>query len=418
MTELNQILIKEANRCLKCKKPRCKQNCPISTEIPTVIQMYMEGKIKDAGQLLFENNPLSAVCAIVCPHENQCLGNCIKGIKDEPVEFYKIEEYISTEFLKNGKIDIKEPKKNKKVAVVGSGPAGLTVAVELIKKGYDVTVFEKNDELGGILRYGIPEFRLSRNIIDNLIDVLKEAGVKFKLNTTIGQVVTINKLFEDGYEAIFIGTGTWNPRRLNIKGETLEHSYYAIDYLRSPKKYNLGKKVIVIGAGNVAMDASRSAKYYGAKDVYVAYRRDFEDMTATKAEIKEAMEEGVEFMVFKAPIEINEKGIVLADTQKVVDENGNVSVQVVEGSEKLFECDSILIAVGQIPRNTIASNNECVRVDKKGLIITDEFGNTSQNGVFSGGDVAHGPKTVIEAVVQAKKISNSIDEFIKSKTEI
>ena len=295
MTELNKFLIKEANRCLKCKKPRCKQNCPISTEIPTVIQMYMEGKIKDAGQLLFENNPLSAVCAIVCPHENQCLGNCIKGIKDEPIEFYKIEEYISTEFLKNGKIGIKEPKKNKKVAVVGSGPAGLTVAVELIKKGYDVTVFEKNDELGGILRYGIPEFRLSRNIIDNLIDVLKEAGVKFKLNTTIGQVVTINKLFEDGYEAIFIGTGTWNPRRLNIKGETLEHSYYAIDYLRSPKKYNLGKKVIVIGAGNVAMDASRSAKYYGAKDVYVAYRRDFEDMTATKAEIKEAMEEGVEF---------------------------------------------------------------------------------------------------------------------------
>lgn len=411
MTEL----INKANKCLLCKNPRCKKNCPISTEIPTIISLYKDGKTQEAGEILFNNNPLSAICAIVCPHENQCLGNCIKGIKGEPVEFYKIEEDISTEFLKSGKLKTNIDKNNKKIAVVGSGPAGLTVAVELIKKGYDVTVFEKNEELGGILRYGIPEFRLPRSIIDNLINLLKEAGVKFKVNTTIGQIITIDKLFEDGYDSIFIGTGTWNPKRLNIKGETLGNSYYAIDYLRSPKNYDLGEKVVVIGAGNVAMDAARSAKYYGVKDVYVAYRRDFSDMSATKAEIGDALKEGVEFLTYKAPVEINENGIVLVDTKKIVDEEGKSSVIKIENSEKLFECDSILIAVSQIPRNTIISNNKSVKANDKGLIIIDSEGSTSRKGVFSSGDVAHGPKTVIEAVVESKKVANSIDNYLKSK---
>ncbi|MGL5752334.1 MAG: FAD-dependent oxidoreductase, partial [Paraclostridium sp.] len=273
----------EADRCIICNNARCQKSCPINTDIPKVISLYKENKLEEAGELLFNNNPLSAICAIVCPHENQCAGNCIRGIKGEPIAFYKIEEELSTMYLENLKFD-KPGSNGKNIAIVGSGPAGLTVAFELAKKGYDVTVFEKNDQLGGILRYGIPEFRLPRDIIDNLIKALKSLGVKFKINSLIGPVVTMDKLFDDGYDAIFIGTGVWNPRKLDIKGETLGHVHYAIDYLRSPKNYDLGDKVVVIGAGNVAMDASRSAKYYGSKDVYVAYRRDICDMSATKAE--------------------------------------------------------------------------------------------------------------------------------------
>ncbi len=400
----------EAERCIICNNARCQKNCPINTEIPRIISLYKEGKLSEAGEILFNNNPLSAVCAIVCPHENQCAGNCIRGIKGEPIQFYKIEEEISTNYLKNLKFN-KAPDNGKRIAIVGSGPAGLTVAFELAKKGYNITVFEKNDQLGGILRYGIPEFRLSRSIIDNLVKGLKSLGVKFKINSLVGPVLTIDKLFEDGYDAVFIGTGVWNPRKLDIKGESLGHVHYAIDYLRSPKNYDLGEKVVVIGAGNVAMDASRSAKYYGSKDVYIAYRRDVCDMTATKAELHEAMEEGVEFITFKAPVEIVDKGVILADTKKVVDEFGKTSLVTVKGSEKLFECESILVAVSQVPRNTIVSNNKGLDVNSRGLLLTDENGHTTRNGVFACGDVTHGARTVIDAVVAAKKVAQSIVEF-------
>ena len=239
--------------------------------------------------------------------------------------------------------------------------------------------------------------------------------MKFKVNTTIGQIITIDKLFEDGYHAIFIGTGNWNPKTLNIRGETLENSYYAIDYLRSPQKYDLGKKVVVIGAGNVAMDAARSSKYYGAKEVYIAYRRDFSDMSATKLEIDDTLKEGIEILTYKSPVEITEKGVILVDTKKIEDKEGNTSVITVKGSEKLFECDSILIAVGQTARNTIISNNKSVKANDKGLIIIDSEGNTSRQGVFSSGDVTHGPKTVIEAVVESKKVANSIHNYLRLK---
>lgn len=401
-------LILEANKCLLCKNPRCKVNCPINTEIPTIIDLYKEGKYEEAGKMLFENNPLSAICSIVCPHEDQCAGNCIKGIKGEPVQFYKIEEILSTEYLKSAEIP-EIQKSAKKVAIIGSGPAGITVAIELIKLGHSVTVYEKNEELGGILRYGIPEFRLPREIIDNLMNILKKAGVKFKVNTLIGPVITIDKLFQDGYDAIFIGTGVWNPKTLNIKGETLGNSYYAIDYLRSPKRYDLGNNVIVIGAGNVAIDAARSAKFYGAKNVTIAYRRDFENMTATKAEIKEAKEEGIKFITYKTPIEITEEGIILADTKKV-----DNSVIQIENSEELFKCDSILIAVSQVPKNTIVVNNKGLNVNAGGFIIIDDEGHTTREGVFSSGDVTHGPKTVIEAVVASKKVAKAMDNYLNS----
>ena len=417
MEDINKILTDEANECLLCKKPNCKKYCPVGTDIPEIIKMFKEGKIHEAGEILFENNPMSAICSMVCPHEEQCAGHCIKGKKKDPVEFYKIEEYISREFLKNGEIKILEEKKHKRVAVIGSGPAGFTIAAELIRRGYDVTVFEKNEQLGGILRYGIPEFRLPREIIDNLVGILRRAGVKFKINTTIGQIITLDKLFYDGYDAIFIGTGTWSPKRLNIKGETLGGSYYAINYLRSPEKYDLGDRVVVVGAGNVAMDAARSAKFYGAKDVKVAYRKDFCDMKATKAEIEATKSEGIEFLTYKAPIEINEDGIILADTKRVVDENGRTSVIMEDDSENLYECDSVLIAVSQTARNTIVRNNEALEVNKWGLLVTDEYGKTTRKGVFSGGDVTSGPSTVIEAVVNSKKAAQSIMKYLDSQED-
>ncbi|MEF9991936.1 MAG: NAD(P)-dependent oxidoreductase [Romboutsia sp.] len=406
-------LLNEANHCLLCKNPRCQNNCPISTPIPQIISLYKEGNLHEAGKILFENNPLTSMCAIVCPHEDQCSGNCIRGIKGEPVHFNKIEYDISTQYLNDVKFE--KPESNGiKVAIVGSGPAGITVAFELARKGYDITIFEKNERIGGILTYGIPDFRLPRTNIDILEEHLKELGVKIKINSLVGPVITLDKLFADGYKAIFIGTGVWNPRKLDIKGETLGHVHYAIDYLRTPKSYYLGKKVIVIGAGNVAMDASRSAKYYGSEEVYVAYRRDFDDMTATKHEIQEAKEEGVLFDTFKSPVEIVDDGIILADTKKVVDENGKTSLITIEDSAKLYKCDSILVAVSQVPRNTIVANNTGLEIKNSGLIITDEDGHTTRNGVFACGDVTHGAATVVEATVAAKRISISIDKYLQN----
>ena len=407
---LNNLI--EANKCLICKNARCQKNCPIDTPIPQIISLYKEGKYEEAGKILFENNPLSSICAIVCPHENQCRGFCIKGIKGEPVHFHDIEYEISTKYLEN--IKLQKPKQNGvKVAIVGSGPAGITVALNLALRGYSVTIFEKNEKIGGVLNYGIPSFRLPRFNIDLLEKRLKELGVKIKINSLIGPVITLNKLLEDGYKSIFIGTGVWNPRRLDIKGETFGHVHYAIDYLKSPNKYDLGNKVIVIGAGNVAMDAARTAKHFGANEVYVAYRRGFEDMTATKHEVSEAKEEGVLFDLFKSPVEIVDEGIILEDTKKVLNEDGSYSLVSVPDSKKLYECDSILVAISQLPKNTIVINNKGLDVKSGGLLLTDEFGQTTREGIYACGDVTNGAKTVIQAVVDGKKVCESMDKYLK-----
>ena len=404
--------LQEAQNCLLCKKPRCQTNCPINTPIPQVIELYKNGEIEKAGEILFNNNPLSVICAIVCPHERQCRGNCIRGIKKEPVHFHSIEEEISAKYLETTKFE--KPESNGiKVAIIGSGPAGLTVAFDLAKRGYDVTIFEKNERIGGVLAYGIPEFRLPRKLIDLLVARLLDLGVKIKINSIVGPVVTLNKLFKDGYKSIFIGTGVWNPKRLDIKGETFGH---AIDYLKSPQYYSLGKKVVVIGAGNVAMDAARTAKRNGAEEVYIAYRRNFEDMTATKHEISEAQNEGVLFKTFEAPVEIVDEGIILARTEKV-EVDGRSSVSIVPDSEYLFECDSILIAVSQAPKNTIVVNNKGVDTTKRGHIETDEKGHTTKEGVFACGDVVLGASTVIQAVNSAKIVSESMHEYLQEVAE-
>lgn len=400
----------EADRCLLCKNARCKANCPISTEIPEVIRLFKEGKLDEAGEILFENNPLSAVCAIVCPHEDQCKGNCIRGIKGEPIPFCEMEEFISLKYLKNVKLE-KVGNRDERIAIIGAGPAGITLSIILARKGFKVTLFDAHEKIGGVLRYGIPEYRLHNSIIDRYEEILIELGVKIRPNTLIGPVLTLDKLFFDGYKAVFIGTGVWNPKTLNIKGESLGNVHYAIDYLKSPNVYNLGKKVAVIGAGNVAMDAARVAKRNGAEEVYILYRKGFENMPCTRAELEEAKEDDVKFELFKAPIELTEQGVKYIETKNEVSEDGKVSTITIEGTEGMFECDSVIIAVSQSPRKNIVANTTGLDTNKWGLLLTDDKGHTTRNGVFASGDVVTGANTVVHAVSYAKIVAESIEEY-------
>ena len=405
-------LREEADRCLLCKKPRCRQNCPIDTPIPEVINLYKEGRIHEAGEILFKNNPLSVVCALVCPHEDQCKGNCIRGVKGEPIKFNEIEAEISEKYLDNLKLE-NVPKDKDRVAIIGGGPAGITIAFILAQKGYKVTIFDAHDKIGGVLRYGIPGYRLQKSIVDNIENKLVDVGVLIRPNTIIGSVITLDRLFEDGYKAVFIGTGVWNPKTLNIKGETLGNTHFAIDYLKSPSVYRLGSKVAVIGAGNVAMDAARMAKINGA-DVTVLYRKGFEDMTATNEEIREAKEHGIKFKLFRSPLEIKDNGVQLAFTENILSEDGRVMTSIIEGKEEFFECDSIIIAISQSPRTCIVSSTEDLNTNKWGLIVTDDKGHTTKKGTFASGDVVTGAKTVVQAVFQAKKVAESIIEYCEN----
>ena len=406
-------LLLEADRCLLCKNARCKANCPISTEIPEVVKLFKEGNLVEAGEILFNNNPLSAACAIVCPHEDQCKGNCIRGIKSEPVSFCEIEEYVSKEYLYNIKFENIE-KRNESIAVIGAGPAGITLSIILARKGFKVTLFDAHEKIGGVLRYGIPEYRLQNTMIDRYEEILLELGVRIRPNTLIGPVITLDKLFFDGYKAVFIGTGVWNPKTLDIKGESLGNVHYAIDYLKSPQVYNLGKKVAVIGAGNVAMDAARVAKRSGADEVYVLYRKGFENMPCTKVELEEAKEDGVKFELFKAPIELTEEGVKYIETKNEVTEDGRVNTVTLEGTEGMFNCDSIIIAVSQSPRKNIVANTKGIETNKWGLILTDDKGHTTREGVFASGDVVTGANTVVHAVAYAKVVAEEIEKYCET----
>ncbi|KMT21989.1 NAD(P)-dependent oxidoreductase [Clostridium cylindrosporum] len=403
-------IVEEAKRCLQCKVPRCRTGCPVNTPINEAIAMLLEGNIVEAGEKLFSNNPLSIVCSLVCPHERYCEGHCVLSHKSNPIHWSSIEHYISDYYLDKVNINTTiDP--NKKVAIVGSGPAGITISIILASRGYDITLFEMNDKIGGVLRYGIPEFRLPNTIIDRLTEKLKSIGVKIKPNSLIGSVPTINDIFRDGYKAIFIGTGVWRPNPLNIKGEHLGHVHYAIDYLKNPDVHNLGKKVCVIGAGNVAIDVARTALRKGIKKVDIMYRKGEEDMSASKHEITYAKLDGVNFEFYKTPVEFNDDGIIYLDTEKVT-EDGNEKVITLEASKKLFEADSIIIATGQMARMNTFSYSKDLELNEFGLVKADEFGRTSRDGVFASGDVVTGARTVVEAVKFSKKVADAIDEYI------
>ncbi|MDU5107783.1 NAD(P)-dependent oxidoreductase [Clostridium sp.] len=404
-------LVLESNRCYLCKNPKCKANCPIDTPIPEIIDLFKDGQIAKAGEILFKNNPLSLVCSIVCPHEDQCTGNCIRGIKDEAVRFCDIETHISKYYLENVRLE-KEAELDERVAIIGGGPAGITIAFILAQKGYKVTLFDSHDKIGGVLRYGIPEFRLPKSIIDHYEERLIELGVKIRPNTLVGPVLTLDKLFYDGYKAIFIGTGVWNPKTLDIKGESLGHVHYAIDYLKSPGVHKLGNRVCVIGAGDVAMDAARTAKRNGAKEVYILYRKGMENIPATKAELEGAISDGVMFELFKSPLELTEEGVKYIETENVTGDDGRINTVAIEGKEGLFQCDSIIIAVSQSPKNNIVSNTSGLETNKWGLLLTDEYGHTTREGVFASGDVVTGAKTVVRAASHAKVVAEEIEKYI------
>ena len=405
----------EAKRCIACKIPFCEKGCPVSTPIKDVIEMYLDNKILEAGDILFKNNPLSIVCSIVCPHEKQCEGNCILSRKSYGVKFGEIENDISTSYIDNVDFAIHRlDGKGAKVAIIGGGPAGITIAFILAFKGYNVTIYESHSQIGGVLRYGIPEFRLPKITIDKLETKLIEMGVKIRPNILIGPTLTLDDIFNDGYGAIFIGTGTWNPRKLKIKGEALGNVHYAIDYLKSPEYYKLGSKIIIIGAGNVAVDAARTMIRNGAKEVIILNREGETGITANKREFNDAVAEGLQVLNFKSVLEIKDDGIILANTE-MVEKDGNIDYDIDYSTEQFYKCDSVVVAISQGPRSNIVSANKDLEINEKGLIITNVDGSTTKKGVFSGGDVVTGAKTVVEAVKMSKIIAEKMDEYFKEE---
>ena len=399
----------EANRCLNCKKPMCMEGCPIHTPIPKVISLLKEGKIDDAGWMLFENNPLTIVCSIVCNHERQCEGNCILGRKGSPVHFSAIENYISSTYSSKMVKGPAEPN-GMKVAIIGSGPAGLTIAVLLARKGYKVTIFEGKDKIGGVLRYGIPEFRLPKSIIDDFEYrhlILKD--IKIRPNTSIGAAITIDDLFRDGYKAVFVGTGVWRPNTLKIKGETLGHVHYGINYLYSPDSFHLGEHVIVIGAGNAAMDVARTALRHGVRKMECFSVTP--TVAASKHEFEYAELEGVEFHYSKIPVEITDEGVIFADAM----ENEEGRIVAVEGTETLYPADSVIISISQGPANKLMNTTKGLKANERGLIATDDEGHTSIPGLFASGDVVKGARTVVEAVKYSKIVAEAMDRYMRGE---
>ena len=401
-------VMEEANRCLQCKKPRCQEGCPIHTNIPQVIRLLKDGKLNEAGWMLFENNPLTTVCSLVCNHENQCEGHCVRGIKEAPVHFSIIESYISTTYA-NQMVKGPAPSNGRKAAVIGAGPAGLTVAIILARYGYGVTIFDSRDKIGGVMRYGIPDFRLPDSVLDDMAyRHLELKGIRFRPNTYIGSAVTIDDLFRDGYQSIFVGAGLWKPRKLNIRGESLGHVTYAINYLASPSAFRLGERIIVIGTGNSAMDCARTAIRYGARFVSCVNLTD--TLTASQYESSYAKLEGVDFIYNKCTLEIREDGVVLADSR--ADENGKIVP--VPGTEKLYPCTGVIVAVSQGAESNLVTTTKGIDTVRSGLLTVDEDGHTSRPGVFAAGDAASGARTVVEAVANSKRVAEAMHEYMQS----
>ncbi|HIU78375.1 MAG TPA: NAD(P)-dependent oxidoreductase [Candidatus Avilachnospira avicola] len=402
-------VVKEAQRCLQCKVPRCRTGCPINTSIPEMIRLFRENRLNDAGKMLFENNPLSVVCSLVCDHEKQCEGHCVLGVKGAPVHISSIENYISDTYL--DRLEWKrEPEKGQKVGIIGSGPAGITIAIILQQRGYDVTIFESKEKIGGVLRYGIPAFRLPKEILDRYKDQMQKLGIKIRPNTAIGRSLTVDDMQRDGYEAIFIGTGVWKANKLGIKGESLGNVHYAIDYLVDPGVYDLGNSLTVIGAGNSAMDVARTALREGVKHVTVLSHS--KEASASPREIEYAIADGVEILYGACTEEITDNGVIYR--QASFDEQGN---RISLGEPELLPSDSVIVAIGQGAQNRIVSTTTGLEMSSRGLLAADEKGNTTRPGIFASGDVVSGAKTVVEAVNYSKKVAEEMDAYLQTRRE-
>lgn len=403
-------VIDEAKRCLNCKKPRCQEGCPIHTPIPVMIQMLLQGEMPEAAEMVFANNPLSVICSLVCDHEKQCEGHCVKGIKGEPVHISSIENYISDTCFDRMKLE-QLPKNGKRIAVVGAGPAGITIAILMACRGYKVTIFEVKEKIGGIMRYGIPEFRLPKSILDRYYVKMKELGILFRPNFALGGSTGVEDLLRDGYHAVFIGTGTWRPYQLHIPGETFGNVHYGINYLNNPDVYDLGDRVLVIGAGNAAMDVARTAIRKGSRHVTVYSIT--EVPAASPKEVEYAKLDGVEFEYLQTAIEIRDEGVMICDVEWT--EDGKLAKK--EETARLIPADSIIISISQGPQDRIVNRDKELQVDERGLLKTDANGETTMPGIFASGDVVTGAKTVVEAVKYSKMIADAMDEYVKTHYE-
>ena len=425
-----EMAMEEARRCLNCKKTPCMSGCPVNVPIPEFIGKVAEGDFEAAYQVITRENALPAICGRVCPQEKQCEGNCVRGVKGEPVGIGRLERFVADYHMANKKkVENNIEKNGRKVAVVGSGPAGITCAGELAKKGYEVTVFEALHKAGGVLSYGIPEFRLPKDLVAKEIDNVKELGVKIETNVVVGRSITVDELLQDGYDAVFIGSGAGLPRFLRIPGENLLGVYSANEFLTRvnlmkgykfpevPTPVKVGKNVAVVGAGNVAMDAARTAKRLGAENVYIVYRRGEDELPARKEEIHHAKEEGVIFRLLNNPSAIIGKdgwvtGIeVVKQELGEPDASGRRSPVPVEGSNYVIDVETVIIAIGQSPNPLIQQTTEGLETQKwGGIIVQEETMETSKEYVYAGGDTVSGAATVILAMGAGKKAAAAIHE--------
>lgn len=428
--------VDEANRCLNCKNKPCVSGCPVSIDIPEFISKIKERDFEGAYQVISRSSSLPAVCGRVCPQETQCECKCVRGIKGEPVAIGRLERFVADWHNANCNSETVQPEYNgHKCAIIGAGPSGLACAGDLAKMGYKVTVFEALHLAGGVLVYGIPEFRLPKSIVQREIDNLKMLGVDIQTNVVIGKTVEINELFEQGFDAIFVGSGAGLPRFMNIPGENLKGVYSANEFLTrvnlmkayennadTPIKHS--KNVAIVGGGNVAMDAARSAKRLGAEKVYIVYRRGETEMPARKEEIEHAKEEGIIFRTLTNPTEITGDEHKFVTGMKCVemelgepDASGRRSPVVKDGSEFILDVDCVIMAIGTSPNPLIRNTTEGLDTNRHGCFVTDENGRTSKEGVFAGGDAVTGAATVILAMGAGKTAAKAMDEYIKSKNQ-
>ena len=428
------MAMEEAARCLNCKHRPCVAGCPVNVRIPEFIQLVKDGKFLEAYDVITSTNGLPAICGRVCPQETQCESRCVRGIKGEPVGIGRLERFVADWHREHSDGSVQVPEKNgHKVAVVGSGPAGLTCAGELARRGYEVSVFEALHVAGGVLMYGIPEFRLPKHIVQAEIDTLKKLGVHIETNVVIGKTESVDELFAEGFEAVFIGSGAGLPSFMHIPGENLTGVYSANEFLT---RINLMKaykpdsstpirhvhKVAVVGGGNVAMDAARCAKRLGAEEVYIVYRRSETELPARAEEVEHAKEEGIIFKTLTNPVAIlpgEDKSVASIRCLKMElgepDDSGRRRPIPVEGSEFEIPVDTVVMSIGTSPNPLIKSTTAGLETTRKGGLVADETGKTTREGVYAGGDAVTGSATVILAMGAGKEAAHSIDEYIKSK---